>query len=56
MDALRGFFDLDLSLHGWLALGLTAVGVTALNLGLMALARKRWNPDHRPDGDDDGAE
>jgi len=54
MDALRGFFDLEMSLHGWLALGITAVGVTALNVGLMALARKPWRGDYDPTRDRDG--
>lgn len=53
MDALRGFLDLEMSVHGWLALGLTAVGVVALNLGLMALARKPWNGEYHPDRDGD---
>jgi len=41
-----------MSIHGWIALALTAVGVTALNVGLMHLARKRW----LQHGDDDPEE
>lgn len=39
-----------MGIHGWIALALTAVGVTALNVGLMHLARRRW----RQFGDDAG--
>ena len=53
MSELIDLFRLDISLHGWIALGLTAVGVTGLHLGLMHLVRRRHDPDPDPDPDDD---
>lgn len=45
MSDLLDLFALDMSLHGWIALGLTAVGVAGLHLGLMHLTRRRHDPD-----------
>ena len=45
MDLLSSLFDVEMSIHGWIALGLTVVGVTALHLWLMRLALKPWDPD-----------
>jgi hypothetical protein len=36
-------WETDIGLHGWIALALTIVGVTGLNLWLMHLARRRWD-------------
>lgn len=51
MSDFADLFRLDISLHGWIALGLTFVGVAALHLGLMHLVRKRHDPDDNGDGD-----
>ncbi len=53
MSEFADLFRLDISLHGWIALGLTAVGVAGLHLGLMYLVRKRHDPDDESDGDTD---
>lgn len=61
LETLQTLFEVEMSLHGWLALALTVVGVIGLHLGLMHLARKpheeyirptdfwRWDED-LPDG------
>lgn len=36
-------WGVDIGLHGWIALILTVVGVTGLNVGLMHLAKRRWD-------------
>lgn len=36
-------WGVEIGLHGWIALILTIVGVAALNIGLMHLARRRWD-------------
>ena len=36
-------WEVDIGLHGWIALTLTVVGVAVLNVGLMRLARRRWD-------------
>ena len=36
-------WGVDIGLHGWIALILTVIGVTVLNVGLMRLARRRWD-------------
>ena len=38
-------WGVEIGLHGWIALTLTVVGVAALNVGLMHLARRRWDHD-----------
>ena len=40
MDVL---FDLDMSVHGWIALVIAVVGIIALHLWLMRLARRPWD-------------
>lgn len=40
MDIL---FDVDMSVHGWIALVIAVVGIVALHLWLMRLARRPWN-------------
>jgi len=42
LNAVTGF---DMSMHGWIALAIGAVGVALLNVGLMWLATRRWDPD-----------
>lgn len=42
MDSWLSQFSLDLSIHGWIALGLCVVGVIGLNAVLLHLARKPW--------------
>lgn len=34
------YFDDTMSIHGWIALAISVVGIVALNLGLMHLARR----------------
>ena len=36
-------WGVEIGLHGWIALTLTVVGVAVLNIGLMNLARRRWD-------------
>ena len=50
MSDFADLFRLDISLHGWIALVLTAVGVAGLHLGLMYLVRKPHDPDDDPGG------
>lgn len=39
----------EMSIHGWIALGIAVVGIIALNLGLMYLARKKHDSHYDPD-------
>ncbi|MCB9959797.1 MAG: hypothetical protein H6843_14465 [Rhodospirillaceae bacterium] len=60
MDRWIGYFSLDMGLHGWLALAIAVVGIIALNVGLMRLARKPWKTyddeaQDRGDGDARGS-
>jgi len=41
-------FALDMSIHGWIALGIAVVGIIALNLGLMHLARRKHDSHYEP--------
>ena len=53
MDSWLDQFSVDLSVHGWIALGLCVVGVVGLNAVLLHLARKPWREYHRDrDGDE----
>jgi hypothetical protein len=49
--AMGDLFKLDMSIHGWIALGIAVVGIIALNLGLMHLARKKHDSHYDPDDD-----
>lgn len=40
MDIL---FDVDMSVHGWIALVIAVAGIVALHLWLMRLARRPWD-------------
>ena len=40
MDTL---LDIDMSVHGWIALVIAVVGIVALHLWLMRLARRPWD-------------
>lgn len=40
-------WGVEIGLHGWIALILTVVGVAALHIGLMHLARRRWDHDFK---------
>ena len=51
MDRWLSQFSFDLSIHGWIALGLCVVGVIGLNAVLLHLARKPWQ-EFRRDRDD----
>jgi hypothetical protein len=45
-------FALDMSIHGWIALGIAVVGIIALNLGLMHLARRKHDSHYDPNRQD----
>lgn len=42
MDTL---LDVDMSVHGWIALVIAVAGIVALHLWLMRLARRPWDID-----------
>ena len=48
---MSDLFRLEMSIHGWIALGIAVVGIVALNLGLMHLARKKHDSHYDPDDD-----
>ncbi|MGP1394428.1 MAG: hypothetical protein ACTS3R_02835 [Inquilinaceae bacterium] len=45
MDALRNLTDMNLSMHGWIALAVGIVGVAVVNGGLMYLVLKSRDRD-----------
>ena len=53
LERWLSYFALDMGFHGWLALILGVVGVAALNIGLMNLARRPWRPWSNDDAGDD---
>lgn len=52
MGDLADLFALNMSIHGWIALGIAVVGIIALNLGLMHLARKKHDSHYDPNRHD----
>ncbi len=44
-------FRLEMSIHGWIALGIAVVGIIAMNLVLMHLARKKHDSSFNPNDD-----
>jgi type IV secretory pathway VirB2 component (pilin) len=50
-NAMSDLFNLEMSIHGWIALGIAVVGIIALNLGLMHLARKKHDSSFDPHDD-----
>jgi hypothetical protein len=52
MTPMGDLFRLDMSIHGWIALAIAVVGIIALNLTLMHLARKKHDSSFDPSGRD----
>jgi hypothetical protein len=50
--AMGDLFRLDMGIHGWIALAIAVVGIVALNLVLMHLARKPHDSSFDPHDDD----
>jgi hypothetical protein len=46
---MMDLFGLEMSIHGWIALSIAVIGIVALNLGLMHLARKKHDARYDPD-------
>ena len=49
LDYVTNYFDDTMSVHGWIALLISAVGVVALNVGLMHLVRRPHEEFRAPD-------
>jgi hypothetical protein len=48
---MADLFRLDMSLNGWIALGIAVIGIITLNLVLMHLARKKHDSSFNPHDD-----
>jgi hypothetical protein len=47
-ERVSDLFAVEMSLHGWIALGIAVFGIVALNVGLMHLAQRRHDGEYRP--------